>query len=401
MKENTLGMKLLMAVVTLGVLAYFGIQGWRYLSDPLTTTLAYTYEVEESMDLSGYVVRQEQVITDSSGSGLMQIQRGEGERVSAGGTVAAVYADQASLDRQNEMEQLRIQIEQLQYAQEASLGSEASLKLDAQIMQSILDYRSSISADKLYDAEKEGAQLRALVLKRDYTYADTGDLDAQIAQLQSQLQTLRSQAAGSVRRITAPQSGLYSAVVDGYESVLTPQSLAEMTPSQLNTLQPAQTDSTQVGKLVLGESWYYAAVMSADAAQELQEQAQELKSSGRQLYLRFTFEGTEYLAQLTLLRAQSAQVIFTAYSGIRIPTEALRSGYVTQDSEGNLVSQEGLGVYCVVGMKARFKPVELVHRGEEFVLVTSGEISSESQRLRPGDTVIVAAENLYDGKVLN
>lgn len=136
------------------------------------------------MDLSGYVVRQEQVITDSSGSGLMQIQRGEGERVSAGGTVAAVYADQASLDRQNEMEQLRIQIEQLQYAQEASLGSEASLKLDAQIMQSILDYRSSISADKLYDAEKEGAQLRALVLKRDYTYADTGDLDAQIAQLQ-------------------------------------------------------------------------------------------------------------------------------------------------------------------------------------------------------------------------
>ena len=40
-------------------------------------------------------------------------------------------------------------------------------------------------------------------------------------------------------------------------------------------------------------------------------------------------------------------------------------------------------------------------QGEEFVLVTSGEISSESQRLRPGDTVIVAAENLYDGKVLN
>ena len=68
MKENTLGMKLLMAVVTLGVLAYFGIQGWRYLSDPLTTTLAYTYEVEESMDLSGYVVRQEQGITD----GLMR-----------------------------------------------------------------------------------------------------------------------------------------------------------------------------------------------------------------------------------------------------------------------------------------------------------------------------------------
>ena len=84
MKENTLGMKLLMAVVTLGVLAYFGIQGWRYLSDPLTTTLAYTYEVEESMDLSGYVVRQEQGIDADSarrrGAGQRRRNRGGGVR---------------------------------------------------------------------------------------------------------------------------------------------------------------------------------------------------------------------------------------------------------------------------------------------------------------------------------
>ena len=98
----------------------------------------------------------------------------------------------------------------------------------------------------------------------------------------------------------------------------------------------------------------------------------------------------EYLAQTSQLRHQAAQLVLRSYEGLRIPTNALR---ISEDNQ--------LGVYCVVGMKARFKPVELVHRGEEFVLVTSGEISSESQRLRPGDTVIVAAENLYDGKVLN
>ena len=40
MKNNSLGTKLLMAAVTLGLLAYFGIQGLRYFDDPLTTTLA-------------------------------------------------------------------------------------------------------------------------------------------------------------------------------------------------------------------------------------------------------------------------------------------------------------------------------------------------------------------------
>ena len=423
MKENTLGMKLLMAVVTLGVLAYFGIQGWRYLSDPLTTTLAYTYEVEESMDLSGYVVRQEQVITDSSGSGLMQIQRGEGERVSAGGTVAAVYADQASLDRQNEMEQLRIQIEQLQYAQEASLGSEASLKLDAQIMQSILDYRSSISADKLYDAEKEGSQLRALVLKRDYTYADTGDLEAQLTQLQTQLQTLRSQAAGSVRRITAPAAGLYSAVVDGYETVLTPESLEALTPSSLENLKADGTVSSNVGKLVLGDTWYYAAAMPAAQAQELEDQ----QADGVSLSLRFTkgvdqdlpvtlhsvgaeengrvvavFQGDTYLTQLTLLRQQSAQVITNRVEGIRVPREALRVVAKTVENEDGTTSEtKTTGVYCVMGREAAFKPVSVLYSNENFALVKA-EISSNQEllRLRPGDEVIVKAYDLYDGKVV-
>ena len=87
-----------MAAVTLGLLAYFGIQGLRYFDDPLTTTLAYAYEVEEGVDLSGYVVRREQVLTDDT-NGLLRLQRAEGERVSAGGVVATVYADQASLDQ--------------------------------------------------------------------------------------------------------------------------------------------------------------------------------------------------------------------------------------------------------------------------------------------------------------
>ena len=150
-----------------------------------------------STALSGYVVRDEAVLTDDT-SGLLQLQRAEGERVSAGGVVALVYADQASLDRQKEIQSLQTQIEQLQYAQEAALGAEVSLRLDAQILQTILDYRGALAADRLDTAEDYGAELRSLVMKRDYTYSDTEDLSAQIAELQSQLSTLRAQA-GSVR----------------------------------------------------------------------------------------------------------------------------------------------------------------------------------------------------------
>ena len=418
MKNSSFGTKCLLLAVTLGVLAYFGIQGLQYLGDPLTTTLAYNYQVEEGMDLSGYVVRREQVLADET-SGLLRLQRSEGEKVGAGGTVALVYADQTSLDRQREIDELSGRIEQLQFAQEASIGSEVSLKLDAQIMRSLLDYRAELAAGRLDNAEEHKTELKSLVLKRDYTYSDTEDLSGQIAELQSQLKELKAQAASSVRAVKAPVSGVYSAVVDGYETVLTPGLLADMTPSQLNALQADETLTSQTGKLILGDSWYYAVTMSAD-------QAKALRDSGGTMTLRFakgveqdqtvtlyavgpeeqgrvvvTFRGEYNMAQVTLLRRQSAQLIWRTVAGIRVPNEALRAANTKVDQEGNRTTVESLGVYCVVGMETRFKPVEVLYSGDGFVLVRSTAASDqESLRLRPGDEIIISAKDLYDGKVV-
>ena len=418
MKNSSFATKCLLLAVTLGVLAYFGIQGLDYLSDPLTTTLAYNYQVEEGTDLSGYVVREERVLADDAG-GLLRLQRSEGERVSAGGTVALVYADQTSLDRQQEIDELTGRIDQLQFAQEASVGSEVLLKLDAQIMRGLLAYRSELAAGRLDNAEEHETELRSLVLKRDYTNSDSEDLSGQIAELQGRLKELKAQAASSVRRVTAPVSGLYSAVVDGYETVLTPDALADMTPSQLNTVKADETVASQTGKLILGDCWYYAVTMSA-------EQTEALRDAGGSMTLRFakgveqdqtvtlyavgpeeqgrvvvTFRGEYNLAQLTLLRRQSAQLIRRTVAGIRVPNEALRAANTKVDQEGNRTTAEGLGVYCVVGMEARFKPVEVVYSGDGFVLVRSAAASDqESLRLRPGDEIIISAKDLYDGKVV-
>lgn len=425
MKERTLGTKILLALVTLGVLSYFVIQAVRYFGDPLTTTMAYQYEVELSTALSGYVVRDELVLPDDT-NGLLQQQRSEGERVSDGGTVALVYADQASLDRQQQIQALQTQIEQLQYAEEAALGAEVTLRLDAQILQNIQDYRKALAADRLDTAEDVGAELRNLVMKRDYTYADTADLSAQLEELQSQLNSLRAQAGSSVRRITAPQAGLYSAVVDGYEAVLTPESLEDLTPSRLAALKPDESGlPNHVGKLVLGDTWYYAATVTESEAQTLEEsrnlKLRFAKGVGRDLDVELTyvseaengqvavvFQGDTYLSELTLLRQQSAEVIRRTITGIRVPEEAVRVRERTvtdEDGTESVVSETG--IYCIVGMEARFKPVDVLYSGDGFALVRSTledaeEVTStqEQIRLRAGDEVIITAYDLYDGKAV-
>ena len=404
MKNSSLGIKILMAAVCLAVVAYFGIQIYRYVDDPLTTTPCYAYQVEDSLSANGYVVRNEQVLTDNT-SGLLRLSRQEGEKVSKGGEIAVVYADQASLDRQTQIDSLSAQIGQLQYAQENSLGSEASLKLDTQITQSLLALRGDLSADRLDTAETETASLRSLVLKRDYTYSDTDDLQSRLTDLQAQLKALRAQSSSSAKRVTAPESGVYSAVVDGYESVLTPAFLDTLTPSSLAAVKPAG-ETSSLGKLILGDSWYYAAVMNAADAAQL--------SVGSRVSLRFAkggdrdlavtvisvskeeegrtavaFRGRTYLSEVTQLREQSADVIESRYSGLRVPQSALRL-----DEKGQT------GLYCVVGLEARFKPVKVLYNGDGFALVES-TATTDRTRLRAGDQVIVTAKNVYDGMVVD
>lgn len=403
--SSSMGMKILTAVLCVGVLGYFGIQAYRYFTDPLTTSPAYTYQVEQSITVTGWVVREEQLIP-SPDSGVLRLSRSEGEKVSRGGQLAVVYADQASLDRQTELESVEARIEQLEYAKESAMNSEAVLRLDNQIMSGILELRTAVTAGRMDTADGVLSELRSYVLKRDYSYSGGGDLESRLQELQSRLQTLKKQTASSKKTVKAASSGLYSAVVDGYEGVLTPEKAAGMTPSQIRGLKKNAAVTSRVGKLITGDKWYFLAAVPVESLGKMAEgQTVKLRfATGTSSDLQMQVESIgpaedgqsavllssrEDQAKITLLRQQSADIVWNTVEGVRVPSASIRV-----DEEGRT------GVYCVVGMNARFKPVEVLHTGSEGYALVRPLSTVEKTKLRPGDTVIVTAYGLYDGKVV-
>ena len=379
-RESRTLSRVALGALCLLVLVYFGLQLRDYLVDPFSTAAAAYTTVEETVSANGWLIRAEQVLP-GEGSGLLRLTRQEGERVSQGGTVAKVYADQASLDRQTELDRLDERIEQLRYAAEESLSGVASLRLDSQIQDSLLSLRRAVEGGALAQAESEISQLRSLVLKRDYSRGDGTDAAAELAELQAQRKTLAAQGANSVRTLTAPKSGIYSAVVDGYETVLTPESLDTLTPSALSALTADSAVSSNVGKLITSDRWYYAAALPDDDAAGLEEgQSVTLRFSkgaaddlpaevwrvgesenGRTLVI---LSGREYLSELTLLRHQSASIILKTTEGIRVPQTALRVDTVTTTGESiassslfSCASASGITPPARSGNKAQKKPV--------------------------------------------
>ena len=53
----------------------------------------------------------------------------------------------------------------------------------------------------------------------------------------------------------------------------------------------------------------------------------------------------------------------------------------------------------MVGLNARFKPVEILYTGDHYVLVRAST-EDTNLRLRSGDEIIVSARDLFDGKII-
>ena len=401
MKSSRL-FRLLSVVILAGILLYFGIQVYHYFNDPFSTMRAYEAETEESIHTEGWLVREEESF--HIGSGILVHPRQEGERVGVGQTLAAAYNSAGALDTVKAVEEKKLQLQQLEFALSTYLDPDAALKLDGTITEGLLALRCAVSNGDYTAAAENLSTLKADILKRSHTYASGTDIQAEIDQVRGELADLQD-SLGDVVTVQAQRPGTYSAVSDGYETVLTPEFLTDVTPSALDAVQK-QEEPADAGKLIYGDTWYYTAAVSETDAQKLQ--------AGDEVVLRLAkglerdvpvkvrsvsapedgrcavvLASNEYIADVTQLRRLQADVILVGYKGLRVPDNALRL-----NAEGQA------GVFCMVGYTAQMKPVEVVYQGDGYMLVRPAENAAGSNILRVGDEVILTAEELYDGKII-
>ena len=392
--------KILSAAVLLAVVFYFVVQGYRYFSDPINTTYVYASREWDAIETEGYLVREEE--TFHSGLTTLHHTLTEGQKVGKNQTLAIAFTDSGALTRVEQLQSLELQAQQLSFALESFLDGDAALKLDDNIREDLTSLHQSISTGDYSQGEDSRAALKAAILKRDYTYTSQEQIEADLEAVEKQIAEKEASLNGT--DITAPRSGVYSAVCDGYEAVLRPDMMESATPATLANLR-AEAYQANVGKLIYGDVWYYTTVITEEQALLLEDRTSVTVQFAKgftepfTMYIKHISEPEngkcvlwlscdEYMSQTTLLRQQTATLLLKEYEGLRLPDKALR------------VNEEGkTGVYCVIGARARYKGVAVVYHGEDYVLVTPTDTGSTSL-LRQGDQVIVTTAELFDGKVI-
>lgn len=419
MKQGKPVITVAIAAIAVALVIYFGFYVAKVFSEPYTTALAYTYTSNDSAEAVGILVRQETVLPAQTG--IVDVTRSEGEKVGVGQSVAQVYRDSQAQNNQADLEALADQIQLLEYSSDGG-GVDSAAKLDENILQAVTALHAASGVGDYNQLEDQTRTLKSTVLKRGYVYGNglgAEELSQKLNDLKSQYAALKQQTSSSTSSVRAPQSGVFSTLVDGYETAVTPQTVFQLTPSSLSALLAGQGKEAGggMGKLITSTRWYFAAALPVSVAERLKEgSTATLRFSGdfdQDIDMRVdqvgqaegdksvvVFSTDRYLSQTTLLRQQTAELIFNSWSGLRIPKQALRmeKSTYTDKETGQEVQNNRLGVYALLGGRAEFKTVEVVTEGDDYYVVRS--TTDESDALRAGDEVIVRATELYDGQLL-
>lgn len=402
MKQGKVYNKVIVALVIAVIVCYAVYAVFSAVHVPLTTVQAAEYEAGNGCRVTGFLVRQEAVLT--SPYAITVLERSEGEKVGVGQTVATGYLTADAQARQNEIQSLTAQLEQLEYANSYSDDPADTAALDEQILIKLASFAQLAARKDMTSLSEMSAELKGLILRRSTGGADLGAIRAQADAIQARLAELQAAAGSDTSRIQAPISGYFSGGVDGYESVLTPARLTDLTAAQLETLAPAALPEGACGRLIADSTWYFAAVVPAAQTETLREGAQVTvdftgdfyetlamtvtrlgeNEAGQRLIV---LSSSDYIQSVTLLRRQTVDILFNVYAGLRVPKDALRV-----DEQGRA------GVFVLESATSKWKPVRILYdNGESYVVELD---KSSTDNLWPGDVIIVEARNLYDGKVV-
>lgn len=390
-KPAKLIFKIIGYAIILLIAAFVCFQIYRALDSQLTTEPALEYTIYDSINVDGFVVRDEEVINGQT-SGVLTFEIDNAEVVKKDGVIANIYPDEQSLKIKEEISLLEAEIEQLEQV-ETSNGTSPSL-IDKQIDEKFDKYLEYIENGEIEDIDEMGLQLLQLFNKRQVTTNEESmtSITNRLNQLKQKKKDLESQLTVSPSSITSPQSGYFSHNVDGCEDLVDYANVTDMTIDEFSLL-PEKiervSDENIIGKIIKQYTWYYVfeipqeslsnlkngmtvdVVFSGSSKESVPMTLVAINSPTGDSNVKGTigvFKCSIMNEDIMSLRRVSAQVQLKKYSGLRVNSDAIRFNENNQ-----------MGVYVLEGNTINFKLINPIYTGETFVIC--GDMPQDEQTI--------------------
>lgn len=404
------GLGVLAAIVSVAFAVYLIYHISMSFKDNIVTTVAsYTVETK-TVRCEGYIFRDE-VVLGASADGTLGLLYSDGTKVSIGSKIAEVYSSAKDLELVSRIEDIERRIDILE---KSSLGGSYSDvgQASSKISGTLEEIRGYISNGDFYSVVETRDELLVQINRLQLITDSVDDFDGELANLRTELDSIRRGMGGVASTVTAPQSGYFYSSCDGGEELFSLDALENLTVSSFNTLVDSAKEISAprgtVGKIAIGYRWYVVARTTKlesekyDVGKSYSITFEENSDVSLSLSLErivddtlgddslLIFCCTEIPLDFDFLRCQNIGIASEEYKGYRVPRAAMR-----------LVDGE-LGVYVLSGTTVSFKKIEVIYEGDSYVISALRETLREDsdKYLNLNENIIVEGKELYDGKII-
>lgn len=374
-KKKSLKLPIFLALLSIALLFFYF-----YKTLFMNTYTVSNGDISESFSAEGIIIKNETPVL-SPVAGKVQLLVKTGERVRVGTPLFIVTTDEKQREHyQREIADIEEKIKTL----EDSVGS-SSMSLN------LVNKSIESTTEKIKEATESGEFDKVKLLKDELarlTKEKEKLLEANEANLNLLKQQLEQtkEDLSKIEIITyAPESGIVSLDIDGFEDLLVPHKAEDISHVQLqavreNTRKPVEPKDVNANEPVLkiidNFSWYIALKPEKQLKEGIEyyikladnNMVKARLTSINKEGIGFFLINTD-LDSLLDSRKIKVEVMLGTYSGTMIPKNAL---FTNEDGEK--------GVYIIERGKRRFKPVELVFE-DEYNIIVDG--------LRQGDKILL------------
>lgn len=395
-------------VITL-VVAIWGI---RYFTNkPIETKVVNAVDFENSVSVSGVIVRNETAYKTENG-GSLQPQVFDETRVSKGMKIASVYTDGIDSSLKAEIDSINEKIAKLESStSQAQVFSNDIASIESRIKANISELVDmSISYD-MSSLDVVSSELSSLVGTQKKVSGSGNARQTALNDLYASKRETENRINSARKDIYASRAGVFVSGVDGCEQTLTPEYIMSIGVDEFSSLNIAKRNAAKdhydageyVCKVVDNGKWYAAAVvnsekladsevgdsikirlpeLSVDTVKGMIESISEEIDGNRLVVV----SSGNYIKNVYSERSVKIDLVLDTFYGLQIPMSAIR---VDGDNTGVYVSNAGV---------ARFRKADILYKNDEIAIV---EKNPATGYLRMYDNVIVHGKDIEQGKIIN
>lgn len=372
--------------------------------------------IEESINVNAILVRDEELLKAPAFGGRYIAEIGEGEKTPAYSRIATVLSSASDILLQ-EIEDINAKIvkARMEKAEKADFFSEDLVKLDKEIGLQVQNMITACNARSFEDMGRYRSEIGKIVEKKAEIVGDSST-NSYINSLKQQKEAVQKKLNMNTVQIVSNISGIVSYALDGYETVLTPKNLSDLTPQQLDSIRDEYAKRQEnesralagkpLAKIIKGTDIYIAAVISAENAKnfkvgdkiKLRINDVGLETSGiieniskpevgRSVVTVRASRGSDILSAA---RGVNVDLISKTEEGLKVPIRSLKN-----------ISQDGqkAGIMLIKFNVSESRTVDIICSDKEYAIIRTPE-NEIKKTVNLYDTYIINPDKVKEGDII-